>query len=73
MLFGGMLGVLEGELVGFIEVAVEEHDGLGGGVVDANNSGCLGLNSFTYLINNFWWRTRVSRWNFFCWVTLLYL
>jgi hypothetical protein len=57
----GVLGVLEGEEVGDVVVAVEEHDGFGGGIVDADNSGCLGLNSFTYLINNFWWRTRVSR------------
>lgn len=50
---GGIVRVMEGELVGLVVISVEKHDGFGGGVVDANNSGCLGLNSFTYLINNF--------------------
>lgn len=78
MLFGlvvvGVISViLEWKLVWFVEISVEEHDSFGGGVVDADYLCCLRLNRFTYLINNFWCRTRVSRWNFFCCVTLLYL
>jgi len=70
---GGVGGVSEGEEVGEVVVAVEEHDGFGSGVVDADDSGRLGLNRFTYFINNFWCRTSVSRWNFFCRVALPYL
>ena len=68
-LFGGA----EVELVGLISMAVEEEDGFRCGIVDSNYFRCLTNILFTSLINIFSSRTRLRRWNFFCWVILLYL
>jgi hypothetical protein len=54
-------------------VAVEEDDGFGGGVVDMDQFCGLRNGGVTCLMSILSLRTRVSRWNFCCCVTLLYL
>ena len=60
------------KLVWFEVVAMKENDGFGCWVVYFNNSWCLHMKVFTYLIDFFSFKTRFSRWNFFCCVILLY-
>lgn len=64
---------LKVKLIRFTVISMEEDDCLGSGVVNPNYLCCLHISKRTYLISNFSLRTRVSRWNFFCWVILLYL
>ena len=64
---------VEVELIGFVMVLMEEDDGLGSQVVDANHSGCLFVERSTCRRGVWWVWIRVSRWNLRCWLTLLYL
>jgi hypothetical protein len=52
---------------------MEEDDGFGGGIVDFDMFGCLIHGGVTCLMSILSLRTSVSRWNFCCCVTLLYL
>lgn len=63
----------EVELVGLEVVSVEEDDGFGSGVVDANNFGGLRQARGTSLMERRSRTTRLIRWNFCCWEILLYL
>jgi hypothetical protein len=63
----------EVELVGLEVVSVEEDDGFGSGVVDADNSCGLRQERGTSLMERRSRTTRLIRWNFCCCEILLYL
>jgi hypothetical protein len=54
-------------------ISMEKYDCFGGGIIHPNLFCSLFLKIFTSLINFFYFKTKLRRWNFCCWVTLLYL
>lgn len=65
--------MLKIELIRFPMIPMKEDDCFCCWIVDSNHLGSLIEKLVTCLINNFSLRTRVSKWNFFCWEILLYL
>ncbi len=60
------MGCGEVELVGLVVVFVEEEDGLGSEVVDADELGSLGVGGGTCRRGVFWRMMSVRRWNLRC-------
>lgn len=63
----------EVKLIGLTLIAMEEDDRLGSWVINGDYLGSLNERLLTSLMSSLSLSTSVSRWNFFCWVILLYL
>ncbi len=64
---------VEIELIRLSLISIEKNNCFGCRIINSNNFCCLFILKFTYLIRSFSFNTKVKRWNFFCWVILLYL